>query len=97
MPREDKNSVPALNALSALSAISGKNFLPRPLATSLNFIFPSIKNINMSNKNIYKNFKYKLNVLPNLAFIGVGKDGHIASIFFNDFKIQYTNSKFLIC
>ena len=46
-----------------------------------NFIFPSIKNINMSNKNIYKNFKYKLNVLPNLAFIGVGKDGHIASIF----------------
>ena len=62
-----------------------------------NFIFPSIKNINMSNKNIYKNFKYKLNVLPNLAFIGVGKDGHIASIFFNDIKIQYTNSPFLIC
>lgn len=62
-----------------------------------NFIFPSIKNINMSNKNIYKNFKDKLNVLPNLAFIGVGKDGHIASIFFNDIKIQYTNSPFLIC
>ena len=41
-----------------------------------NFIFPSIKNINISNRKICREFRDKLNFLPTLAFIGVGEDGH---------------------
>ena len=62
-----------------------------------NFIFPSIKNINISNRKICREFRDKLNFLPTLAFIGVGEDGHLASIFNSDIKIQYSETPFLIC
>ena len=60
-----------------------------------NFFF-DIKYYNLKNKkqllkNIKKNF-YKMNKKINLAFLGVGDDGHIASLFKNNNKI-YINSE----
>ena len=61
------------------------------------FIYPSIKNRNEVNKKVYNNFKKKIKSKPSMAFLGVGNDGHIASIFFNDTKNEFKKSPFLIC
>jgi 6-phosphogluconolactonase/glucosamine-6-phosphate isomerase/deaminase len=62
-----------------------------------NFIYPSIINMNKTNKEMCSEYNDKIKILPTMGFLGVGHDGHIASIFYNDVKIQYTNSPFLIC
>ena len=62
-----------------------------------NFIYPSIININKTNKEICNEYNNKIKILPTLGFLGVGHDGHLASIFYNDAQTQYTESPLLIC
>lgn len=62
-----------------------------------NFIYPSITNTNVANKKICNEYSNKIKILPNLAFLGVGYDGHIASIFCNNANIKYSKPPFLIC
>ena len=62
-----------------------------------NFIYPSIINTNKTNKQICEEYNNKIKILPTIGFLGVGHDGHIASIFYKDTKTQYKNSSLLIC
>ena len=62
-----------------------------------NFIYPSSLNINKSNEEICNEFKNKIKFKPNLAFLGVGEDGHLASIFYKDVDLQYLKTPLLIC
>jgi len=75
-----------------------KNIFSKNSRNSPNFFF-DIKNENLMNKNYLLN-KVKLNFtrIPNdigLAFLGVGEDGHIASIF-EDNKIYAKKEPFFI-
>lgn len=62
-----------------------------------NFIYPAITNINEANSTIVKKYNNKINLLPNLALIGVGHDGHVASVFFEDVNTLYSKSPTFIC
>jgi 6-phosphogluconolactonase/glucosamine-6-phosphate isomerase/deaminase len=62
-----------------------------------NFIYPSITNAKVTNKKLCSAYNNKIKILPTLAFLGVGHDGHIASIFYSNSNIQYSKAPFLIC
>ena len=62
-----------------------------------NFIYPSIQDTSISNKKICKEYNNKIKILPHMAFLGIGDDGHVASIFNKGAKVQYTKYPLLIC
>tara|TARA_B110000977_G_scaffold181081_1_gene241422 strand:+ start:2487 stop:3176 length:690 start_codon:yes stop_codon:yes gene_type:complete len=62
-----------------------------------NLIYPSITNVNKANKEICSEYNNKIKILPTMAFLGVGHDGHVASIFYGNANIQYSESPLLIC
>lgn len=62
-----------------------------------NFIYPSIQHISISSKKICKEYNNKIKILPHMAFLGIGDDGHIASIFNIGAKVQYAKYPLLIC